>query len=252
MPLRTRLTPPPAPHARSVRLALLAATALLLTLLRGAPASAAAPAALPSPDRFKADIAAFLAADLTNPPPRRAIEFIGSSIFRQWTGLQRQMAPLPVFNRAFGGSLTSDLLFYCDQVVIPYEPRIIVYYCGSNDANAGRTAEEIAAGFREFVAHVRTRLPTTRFYYVSINRAPQKRARWDVVDAANRLVRDYCAGDQALGYIDVNPAIFDDGGRPRMELYQPDQLHFLAPAYDGFTALIRPVVERAWKQPAGE
>ena len=79
-----------------------------------------------SPTRFQPAIDAFLESDKVNPPPRQAILFIGSSIFRQWENLKEQMAPLPVFNRAFGGSGTGEILFYMDKIVLPYEPTIIV------------------------------------------------------------------------------------------------------------------------------
>ncbi|SPE52597.1 Lipolytic protein G-D-S-L family [Verrucomicrobia bacterium] len=203
-----------------------------------------------APTRFANEIDGFLAADKTHPPPKKAILFIGSSIFGQWANLSEQMAPLPVFNRAFGGSLTTDLLYYMDKVVLTYEPRIIVYYCGSNDINAGRSADKVFAGFRSFVERVHARLPQTRIFYVSINRAPQKQGKWDVVDAANKLARDFCAKDKALGFIDVNPALFDARGQPRLDLYLPDKLHFKPPAYEAFAALIKPVVAQAWAQRA--
>jgi lysophospholipase L1-like esterase len=133
-----------------------------------------------------------------------------------------------------------------NRVVLPYEPRIIVYYCGSNDVNAGEKAEPIYTRFREFVERVHELLPATRVFYVSINRAPQKRDRWDIVDAANALVRDYCATDGRLRFIDVNPVLFDAEGNPRLDLYLPDQLHFREPAYDEFTGVVKPVVAESW------
>ncbi|MBK9709474.1 MAG: hypothetical protein IPO77_21535 [Acidobacteria bacterium] len=196
--------------------------------------------------RFAADIEAFLKQDQVNPPPKGGILFIGSSIFRQWKNLKEQMAPLPVFNRAFGGSRTPEILYYMDKIVLPYEPKIIVYYCGSNDVNAGETAERISENFRQFAERVWAKLPATRIYYVSINRAPQKIDRWNVVDAANNLIRTYCEKDKKLGFIDVNPALFDREGNPRLELYQPDKLHFKDPAYDEFTAIIKPVISKSW------
>jgi hypothetical protein len=200
-----------------------------------------------SPARFQPAIEAFLENDKVSPPPTKAILFIGSSIFRQWEGLKEQMAPLPVFNRAFGGSRTADILFYMDRIVIPYEPAIIVYYCGSNDVNAGETAEAISGRFREFVTRVHAKLPETRVFFVSINRAPQKQDRWDVVDEANRLVREYCRTDKRLGFIDVNPALFDREGNPRLDLYREDRLHFKPHAYLAFTAIIKPIIIRAWR-----
>jgi lysophospholipase L1-like esterase len=199
-----------------------------------------------SPTRFQSQIDAFLEEDRVDPPPRHAILFIGSSIFRQWEDLKEQMAPLTVFNRAFGGSRTADILFYMDEIVLPYEPKIIVYYCGSNDINAGEKADAISGRFREFVARVHAKLPATRIFFVSINRAPQKRDRWDIVDEANRQVRVHCQADRRLGFIDVNPALFDRDGNPRLELYQEDKLHFKPQAYTEFAAIIKPVIARAW------
>jgi lysophospholipase L1-like esterase len=198
--------------------------------------------------RFAEAIAAFEKADRETPPPSRSILFVGSSIFRLWKGLKEQMAPLPVFNRAFGGSQTHEILAYMDRIVLPYRPKVIVYYCGSNDINANVTPEQIAGNFREFVERVRKQLPETRLLYVSINKAPQKMDRWAQVDLANGLVRDYCARVKGLRYIDVNPALFDAAGQPRMELYLPDRLHFLDPAYVEFTRIIRPVVAETWNE----
>ncbi len=67
-----------------------------------------------------------------------------------------------------------------------------------------------------------------------------------MVDTANTIVELKSRTDKRLGYIDVNVALFDKSGRPRLELYQKDQLHFLEPAYVEFAAIIRPVIERSW------
>ena len=196
--------------------------------------------------RYASAIEAFLQEDRINPPPEEAILFIGSSIFRQWTNLKEQMAPLPVFNRAFGGSRTGDILTHMDKVVLPYKPRIIVYYCGSNDINGGESSTAIFGRTRTFCERVHAELPETRILYVSINRSPQKQARWDAVDSTNALVKQYCSTEGYLGFIDVNPVLFDREGRPRTELYQPDLLHFRDTAYVEFTGVIKPVVEQIW------
>ncbi len=226
-----------------VALSLLVATVTAADAQQGA-----ATAEQKAAPRFADAIAAFLTEDRTNPPPKHAILFIGSSIFRQWKSLKEQMGPLPVFNRAFGGSRTAEILYYMDKIVLPYEPQIIVYYCGSNDINANIKPEEIYGNFKQFVNRVQAKLPRTQVFFTSINRAPQKMARWAEVDAANALIKEYCAGDKLLGFIDVNPALFDKENKPRMELYQPDKLHLLEPAYVEFAAIIKPMIENAWKK----
>ena len=67
-----------------------------------------------------------------------------------------------------------------------------------------------------------------------------------MVDEANTLIQEYAKGNSQLGYIDVNPVLFDSAGHPRTELYLPDLLHFHPPAYVEFTKVVRPVLEEAW------
>ncbi|GAG85468.1 unnamed protein product, partial [marine sediment metagenome] len=72
-----------------------------------------------------------------NPEPQNAIVFAGSSIFHFWTTLADDMAPLLVINQAFAGARMRSVFNAMDKLIIPYNPKIIVYYCGSNDINDG-------------------------------------------------------------------------------------------------------------------
>ncbi len=69
-----------------------------------------------------------------------------------------------------------------------------------------------------------------------------------MVDEANSLIRDYTTHNRQLGFIDVNPVLFDAAGNVRLELYRADLLHFHPPAYVEFTKIVRPVIERAWTE----
>jgi lysophospholipase L1-like esterase len=213
------------------------ALSLLLPCLLSAATNTPAP-------RFEADIQAFLAADRAKPPTPGGILFVGSSIFRLWTNVVEAMAPLPVVNRAFGGSRTGDQLDRFDQVVKPWAPRILVYYCGSNDLKAGNDPAAIFARFRSFSERVQRELPGTKLVFVSSTRSPDRVDKWDRVDRYNGLVRDYCAATPGHTFIDVNPALFDAEGRPRRELYVEDQLHLRPAAYVEFARRIRPVLEK--------
>ena len=89
-------------------------------------------------EQYEPSFKAFAEQDAAKPFAKGGILFVGSSIFRQWTTVADQMAPLPVLNRAFGGSRTGDQLARFDQLVPRYAPRIVVYYCGSNDLKRRR------------------------------------------------------------------------------------------------------------------
>ncbi len=198
-------------------------------------------------NEFSQDIENLEQMDAANPPPKGAILFTGSSIFVQWKELRLQMDPLPVFNRAFGGSRTWELLHYIDRVVLPYKPAVIVCYCGSNDINAGEPPLQISQRIRRFAEAVHTSLPKTRIVYVSIIKAPQKMSHWDFVEKTNREISDFCTATNYMTYVDVNRMFFKKLGQPRMEVFQPDGLHLIPAAYDELTVLVRPAVEKAWK-----
>lgn len=220
--------------------------------LGGSSAAAAQAATVAQPsvgreNRFDAQVQAMVDKDRTSPPPQASILFIGSSIFRLWTDLEKQMAPLPVFNRAFGGSRTWEVLAYMDRLVLPHKPKVVVYYCGSNDVNAGEPADAIVQRTREFIDRVHAALPATKIVYFSINRSLDKRDKWAVVDAVNVSMKLLSTKTPWLTYVESNTALFTAAGEPRAELYLPDGLHFKPPAYELFTDILKPVVTSTWR-----
>lgn len=221
---------------RTILLAIVCATVLLH-----------AAAADPAP-RFEKEIQAFVEADRAKAPVRDGILFVGSSIFREWTNVAEMMAPLPAVNRAFGGSRTDDQLARFDTVVLPCAPRIIVYYCGSNDIKEGRAPEAVFADFKAFSERVRRIWPATRLVFVSSTRSLDRVERWERVDHYNGLVRAYCDGTPLRRFIDINRALVDAEGRPRTDLYRADKLHFHPAAYVAFAGFIRPVLTEEWEK----
>jgi lysophospholipase L1-like esterase len=200
--------------------------------------------------QYEPSFKTFAELDAARAFPAGGILFVGSSIFRQWTNVPEQMAPLPVLNRAFGGSRTGDQLARFDQLVPRYAPRIVVYYCGSNDLKAkeGDAPAVIFGRFREFSERVRAWSPETHLVFVTATRSPDRVPIWEQVDHYNALARAYCASTPRRHFIDLNPALVDASGHPRLELYKSDKLHFHPPSYEVFAAVIKPVLERLWRE----
>jgi lysophospholipase L1-like esterase len=184
-------------------------------------------------------------ADARSEQPTGGIVFVGSSIFHRWTSLASQMAPLPVTNLAIDGTVTADMLRMVDSRIIPLRPKVIAYYCGSNDVDAGEPAPAIVGRIVQFVDRVAKTLPDTRVIFVSVNRAPEKQDRWDVVDAVNRQVQAYASAHPRVEFVDVNPALFNADGTSRLELFMGDELHLRPKAYEEFTKILKPVLTRA-------
>ena len=204
-------------------------------------------------------LAVALGVALLAPAPRLAdarsgqatggIVFVGSSIFHRWTNLASQMAPLPIANLAIDGTVTADMLRMVDSRVIPMRPKVIAYYCGSNDVDLGEPAEAIVGRILQFVDRVARALPDTRVIFVSVNRAPEKQDRWNVVDAVNRQMQAYAASHPGVEFVDVNPVLFNADGTSRLDLFMGDQLHLRPRAYEEFAKILKPVLTRALNPP---
>ena len=196
--------------------------------------------------RYGNEIRLLQSLNAAEPVPDNAVVFTGSSIFRFWATLSRDMAPMPVVNRSFGGARTWEVLHFFDRIVLPCRPAMIAYYCGSNDIECEEKPEGIAMRFQAFSERVLHELPRSHIFFVSINMAPQKRAHWDAIQTANRLIAHQCEGNPMLEYIDVNTSLLDAHAQPRSELYQEDGLHLRPAAYQAFTDIIKPVLLQAW------
>ena len=108
-------------------------------------------------------------------PAPGGILMVGSSIFGRWKSCTNDLAPLPVMNRAFGGSVTGDQLFFFDQIVPSSRASLVVWYCGSNDVYSKQTAEDIVKTTGKWIKRTRAALPQAHILLVSVMRAPQKR-----------------------------------------------------------------------------
>ena len=216
-----------------------AATAFAAPPVETPPAAPPKPAAKPS-GKWERAIVEFEAADKKSPPPQGAVLFIGSSSIRLWTTLATDFPGVKTINRGFGGSQLADSVYYADRIVIPYKPRLVVLFAGTNDINAGKKPEQVAADFKAFVEKVRAGLPDTRIAYLSISPAPIRWAQADKQKEANRLIKQFIDAGQNLDFIDEWNQFLGPDGKPREDLFRPDRLHSNAAGYKIRADVVRP------------
>ena len=190
--------------------------------------------------RFESEITAFEKSDAEHPPEKGAILFIGSSSIRLWKSLAADFPTHHVLNRGFGGSEVSDSVAFADRIVMPYEPKLIVFYAGGNDIHGGKSAEQVAADFRTFVEKVRAKLPNEPIDYISIAGNPARWAEVDKVKAANGMIEKFCKETPGLKFIDVYSHMLGQDGLPRPEIFGPDKLHMNPEGYKLWTQIIGP------------
>jgi hypothetical protein len=182
-------------------------------------------------------------------PAPGGILMVGSSIFFKWKSYAQDLAPLPITNRAFGGSRTSDQLFFFNEVVPSSRANLVVWYCGSNDINGKKTPDFIVENTKRWITQTQSVLPNAHILLVSVIRAPQKRKSNFLlqVDEVNKQLLELTTSTKNLTYADVNPILEDSSGNPLAACYVEDDLHLTPEGYRRMTSVLLPLMTQEWK-----
>ncbi|MEL6923333.1 MAG: SGNH/GDSL hydrolase family protein [Bacteroidota bacterium] len=210
-----------------------------------APATTEAPAAPAIQlDRFESTIRAYESADSAQAVAKGEVLFTGSSSIYFWRSLKEDMAPMAVHNRGFGGSTIPEVIHYADRIIFPYEPSIILLYCGENDIAAGATATESFESFKQFVAMVEARLPQTRIAFLAMKPSVARWELWPQYQEANRMIKDFISQQEKLDYIAVDAPMLYADGMVDSTIFVKDMLHMNAEGYKRWTAVVKPYLTK--------
>lgn len=190
--------------------------------------------------RWEKEIAAYEQMDGTNPPPKVALLFIGSSTVRLWKTLAQDFPEHRVINRGFGGSQIVDSAHYAERIIFPYEPKMIFLRAGGNDLWAGKSPEQVFAEFKEFVTKVHAKLPETEIMFISLCPSVARLKQAGKEKALNTLVHEFARQTPHVKYIETYSMSLGPDGQPRPELFVADKLHFNVEGYKLLAELVRP------------
>lgn len=195
-----------------------------------------AQAQAPAGNRFEPNVRLYEEADRKEAPPKNAILLAGDSQFFRWKTLHEDLPDFTIVNRGIDSFQTSDLIYFADRLVLPYQPRMIVLHVGGNDVNNGKTPEQILADFKTFVAIVRKTMPNVPILYSSITPGP---GRWNQAPQrklTNQTIKDYIATQKNLGFIDLWDAMLTKDGQPREDIWVEDRIH---PNHEGYLIRVK-------------
>ena len=174
---------------------------------------------------FKQEVVRFEAADKSNAPPRNAILLVGDSQFYRWKTLAEDLPGYTVINRGIDSFQMSDLLYFTDRLVLPYQARMVVLHAGANDVHGGKPPQQVLADFKAFVAKIRAAQPAVPIAFTSLTPGP---GRWEEADRrkeTNRIIQEYVATQPGLLFIDLWDAMLTPEGKPRADLWVEDGVH---------------------------
>ena len=190
-----------------------------------------------------------LAAAQKEPPAPGGIICIGSSHMQFWKTVREDLAPLTVHNFGIGGSRMNQAAdLFIDNLAIPFKPRAVILYEGSNDINAGTKPETVLANFQKLHRKLHAALPQARLYVLGVVPSPGKRFE-KIADLkqTNELLAKECATQPWMKCIDVTSPLLGADGKPKEELFKPGDIHMLPAGYAVWKSVIAPVVVPAEK-----
>jgi len=189
--------------------------------------------------RWQGELNAFAQADREHPPAKDGVLFVGSSTIRMWPDIARDFQDQPVvINRGFGGSTMEDSSLFARELVVRYKPRLVLVYAGDNDLAEGRSPMQVLESFARFANVVRSDLPDTRIAFISVKPSPSREKLMPQIRETNDAIAAYLRRLPNSDYIDVYTSMLGADGRPRPELFRPDQLHMNDQGYRLWQSLI--------------
>jgi lysophospholipase L1-like esterase len=191
---------------------------------------------------FWQEIRSFKKKDSAQAAPSNAILFVGSSSFAMWKDVNNYFPGYTIINRGFGGSTLPDVIRYTYDIILPYQPKQVVIYCGENDLATADSvsAVEVFNRFKTLFGMIRTNLPITPIAFISIKPSPSRASIQGKMKEANKFIKNYISSQANTAFIDIYDLMLDDKGQMREELYIGDRLHMNAKGYAIWQKAIAP------------
>lgn len=170
---------------------------------------------------------------------KETIVFTGSSSIRIWHDLQERFPEHQIVNSGFGGSQASDLLGYCDELILRFKPKKVFIYEGDNDISAGKTSKVIMRDISAVISKIRAQDATTEIVLIA---AKPSIARWNLkrdYKRLNRKFRKLSGRDVQMNYADVWKPMLDRR-KVKKDIFIEDGLHMNAEGYAIWYEVIKP------------
>ncbi|MFA6627434.1 MAG: GDSL-type esterase/lipase family protein [Bacilli bacterium] len=155
-----------------------------------------------------------------------------------------------VYNRGIAGDTTDGVLKRLENNVLILEPSKLFLQIGTNDLGKRKPPEYIFNNIKKIIETIRTRLPETQLYVISLYPVNAKATPYSKsimlgrkntdIHAINCWLNTYCQ-QQQLPYLDVASILRDENGLLKKE-YTVEGLHISFLGYAAITEVLKPYV----------
>nr|WP_298999506.1 GDSL-type esterase/lipase family protein [uncultured Allomuricauda sp.] len=160
-----------------------------------------------------------------------SILFTGSSSVRLWKDLQERFPENQVLNTGFGGSQTSDLANFLNELILDYNPSKVFIYEGDNDIFAKKRPKKIIGTFIDVLDTLQQQRPNLEIVLIS---AKPSISRWKFRSRyrrLNRKLKALASERSRISYADVWSVMLDRR-KLKKDLFIEDGLHMNSKGYD--------------------
>lgn len=195
---------------------------------------------------FWNDIQHFKKQDSIAFPAAKQILFVGSSSFTMWKDVQDYFPGYPIINRGFGGSSITDLVRYANDIILPYQPKQIVIYCGENDlaGDDKLMPAKVAERFYELFHIIREKYPKVPVAYISMKPSPSRTSLMPKFNVANVMIKNFLKTKKRTAFIDVYHAMLNSDGTVMTDIFLQDNLHMNKKGYAIWQKIIAPYLKK--------
>lgn len=157
------------------------------------------------------------------------VVFYGASNFRLWKEMKDDLSGYPVANCGFGGSTDKLLMKYADELLYPYNPKVIFLQTGSNDypgetGSPEEVAERILSTKLAMYEEFHENLPKAHIYVMAGILMPGRSEYTEIVKLVNQELRELSEGTDYLTFIDSESLTYQ-GGQYVEEYFIKDGIH---------------------------
>lgn len=173
----------------------------------------------------------------------------GSGLMDYWTDVYNAFGSTTVINNAV--SMT-DFAFWLGnyrKLITDYKPKAVVLCLGSDDM--GRdvspiTAEDCAANMQKLIENIHKKSGKTKIFYCAVPCYPDRPLSWDVVNAYNGLMKEYCSKKKFLTYLNLGGNL-NKGGHPYSPYFKVNHTYLTSSGYSVAKKVIVNKVKKAAK-----
>ena len=173
--------------------------------------------------------------------PSDSLLFFGSSSFRLWKTMGKDMAPFPAINRGYGGAKYIDMVLFAERMLTPHRYRALMLFA-ANDVQGKEddsTPEEVSCAVKEIIRVSKTHRPDAPVFIIEVTPTESRFKAWEQTRAINATLREIALTTENTWFVETAQHYLKPDGTPRSELFVDDKLHMNQKGYTQWSGLIK-------------